>query len=94
VLIRGQAPPDDFCNDLRRTGNQTGALGSSQGRRPRPSSFSERITHDLFGLIRTAVIRGEPRMRPFDPTPVPVPPGDPGLPDRDTESTASPRTGS
>jgi hypothetical protein len=40
-LIRDQAPPDDFCNLLRRAGNQTKRLSlSSQGRRPRPPSFS------------------------------------------------------
>jgi len=38
--IRGQAPPGDFCNCLRRTGNPTGALDSSQGRRSQPPSFS------------------------------------------------------
>ena len=48
-----------------------------------------RITHDLIELPRLAVIRGEPRIRPFVPTSVPVPPGYPGLPDRDTEPTAA-----
>jgi hypothetical protein len=38
-----------------------------------------------------AVTRGKPRIRPFDQTPVPVLPGCPGLPDRDTESIAPPR---
>jgi len=38
------------------------------------------------------VTRGEPRIRPFDLAPVPVPPACAGLPDRDTESTAQPRT--
>ena len=35
--------------------------------------------------------RGEPRIRPFVSTPVPVPPACAGLPDRDTEPTATPR---
>jgi hypothetical protein len=54
-----------------------------------------RPTHDLQELPqatnREAVRRGEPRIRPFVPTSVPVPPGYPGLPDRDIETTASPR---
>jgi len=50
-----------------------------------------RLTHDLRGLPLEAVRRGEPRIRPFVPTSVPVPPGYPGLPDRDTEPTATPR---
>jgi len=36
------------------------------------------------------VTRGEPRIRPFVPTPPPVPPACAGLPDRDTEPTATP----
>jgi len=55
-----------------------------------------RLTHDLLELARTltraAVGRGEPRIRPFVSTSVPVPPGYPGLPDRDTEPTATPLT--
>jgi hypothetical protein len=44
-LIRDQTSPTDFCNCvLRRAGNQTRALQSSQGRRPRPPSFSSRVT--------------------------------------------------
>jgi hypothetical protein len=40
-LIRDQTPPNDFCNCLRRAGNQTLRLSlTSQGRWPRPSSFS------------------------------------------------------
>jgi hypothetical protein len=49
-----------------------------------------RITHDPLGLPREAVTRGEPRMRPFDPTSVSVRPACAGLPDRDTEPTAPP----
>jgi hypothetical protein len=45
-----------------------------------------RLTHDLIELPRPAVRRGEPRIRPFVPIPVPVPPGYPGLPDRDTDT--------
>ena len=37
--------------------------------------------------------RGEPRIRPSAPTPVPVPPACAGLPDRDTEPTAPPQLG-
>jgi hypothetical protein len=51
-----------------------------------------RLTHDLQELPLEAVRRGEPRIRPFVPTSVPVPPGCPGLPDRDTEPTATPPT--
>jgi hypothetical protein len=50
-----------------------------------------RITHGLLELPRVAVTRGEPRIRPFVPTPVPVPPTCVSLPDRDTEPTATPR---
>lgn len=50
-----------------------------------------RITHDPLELPREAVTRGEPRIRPFVPTPVPVPPTCVSLPDRDTEPTATPR---
>jgi len=54
-----------------------------------------RVTHDLpelegFPTWRIAVTRGEPRIRPFVPIPVPVPPACAGLPDRDTEPTATP----
>jgi hypothetical protein len=45
-LIRDQTPPNDFCNCLRRAGNQTKRLScSSQGRWPRPSSFSYPSRH-------------------------------------------------
>lgn len=55
-----------------------------------------RITHDPLGLPRegglaTWVTRGEPRIRPFVPTPFSVPPAYAGLPERDTEPTATPR---
>ena len=49
-----------------------------------------RITHDPTELPRLAVTRGEPRIRPFVPIPVPVPPTCVSLPDRDTEPTATP----
>jgi hypothetical protein len=49
-----------------------------------------RVTHDLIELPRPAVTRGEPRIRPFVSVPVPVPPACAGLPDRDTEPTATP----
>jgi hypothetical protein len=50
-----------------------------------------RITHDPLELPREAVTRGEPRIRPFVPTPFSVPPAYAGLPERDTEPTATPR---
>jgi len=54
-----------------------------------------RLTHDPIELPRlgglaTWVRRGEPRIRPFVPTPLPVPPTCVSLPDRDTEPTATP----
>jgi len=50
---------------LRRAGNQTRALGSSQGRRPRSPSFSS-TCHALS--LAGAVTRGEPRyVRPLKP---------------------------
>jgi hypothetical protein len=39
-LIRDQMPPDDFCNCYRCASNQTNGSRSSQGRWPRPPSFS------------------------------------------------------
>jgi len=54
-LIRGQMPPDDFCNYLRRAGNQTIRLSfSSQGRRPRSPSFSLRTTPPIAGQWHAA----------------------------------------
>jgi hypothetical protein len=50
-LIRGQTPPDDFCNcvyDVRAT--KPGLFRSSQGRRPRSPSFSS--THHALDLRR------------------------------------------
>ena len=49
-----------------------------------------RVTHDLPELPQTAVTRGEPRIRPFVPIPFSVPPACAGLPDFDTEPTATP----
>lgn len=57
-LIRDQAPPDDFCNCLRRAGNQT-----NDSRCPRRDDGLDRLpflTHHAFSLAR-AVMRGEPR---------------------------------
>jgi hypothetical protein len=90
-LIRGQ---DAACRLLQ--------LHTTYGRKIRGSRFLAgtvamttflflRLTHDPLELPRMAVRRGEPRIRPFVPIPVPVPPGYPGLPDRDTEPTATPR---
>lgn len=50
-----------------------------------------RITHDRLELPRDAVTRGEPRIRPFVPVPFSVPPACAGLPDFDTEPTATPQ---
>jgi len=50
-----------------------------------------RVTHDLPELPQAAVTRGEPRIRPFVPIPVPVPPACASLPDRDTDPTATPQ---
>jgi hypothetical protein len=71
---------------IRRAGNQTRALRFSQGRRPRPSSFSDvpRLLPCGSGDTRRAALR------PEKPTPVLVPPGSPGLPNRDADSSAPP----
>jgi hypothetical protein len=71
---------------LRRAGNQTATLGSSLGRRPRPSSGSDasRPLPCGSGDTRRAALR------PFASTPVPVPPTCVGLPDRDVDSNAPP----
>jgi len=53
--------------------------------------FLRRVTHDSLELPRATVTRGEPRIfRPMISAPVPVPPTCVGLPDRDTETTATP----
>jgi hypothetical protein len=85
-LIRGQTSPTDFCNNNRRASNQTRALASSQGGRPRPPSFSivPRPLPCGSGDTRRAVLR------PFAMAPVLVPPACAGLPSRDATSTASP----
>jgi hypothetical protein len=74
---------------LRRAGTSTRALDSSKGRRPQPPSFSDAPRGSLArsdGARRAA-------LRPFTKTPVPVPPGCPGLPDRDVPESAWPRDG-
>jgi len=83
-LIRGPSSPADFCNvllDVRAT--KPGLLRSSQGRRPRPPSFSDasRLFLEGSGDARRAALR------PSESTPVPVPPAGASLPDRDAEST-------
>jgi len=85
-LIRGQTSPTDFCNYDRRAGNQTRALASSQGGRPRPPSFSyvPRLLPCGSGDTRRAALR------PFAMTPVLVPPACAGLPSRDATSSAPP----
>ena len=72
----------------RRTGNQTSGSLLLAGTRTVILFLFFRITPSSC----EAVTRGKPRLRPFDPTPVPVLPGCPGLPDRDTESIALPRS--
>jgi len=88
-LIRDQTPPDDFCNCLRRAGNQTGALQSSQGRWPRPPSFSNpsRLLPCESGDERRAA------RRPPLKTPVLVPPACASLLSRDISSSAPPSVG-
>jgi hypothetical protein len=57
-LIRDQTPPDDFCNCLRRAGNQT-----NDSRVPRRDDGLDHLpflTHHAFSLAR-AVMSGEPR---------------------------------
>jgi hypothetical protein len=85
-LIWDQPSLTDFCNCIRRAGNQTRALRFSQGRRPRPPSFSDasRCLPCGSGDARRAALR------PSKPTPVKVTPGSPGLPDRDADSYAPP----
>lgn len=70
----------------RRAGNQTNRLSfSSQGRWPRPPSFS-------YAPRRSSLSSGARRaaLRPLLPAPVLVPPGYPGLPSRDTFRSAPP----
>jgi len=82
-LFEARMLPADFCNCIRRT-----------GARPELSFPRRDDGHDhlpFLNVSRTtplarAVTRGEPRMRPYDPIPVPVPPACAGFPDRDTES--------
>jgi hypothetical protein len=76
-------------HSFRHAGNQTRALVSSQGRRPRPPSLSSCHALSLAG----AVTRGEPHYARFAPAPVPVPPAFTGLPDRDAVSNATPSWG-
>jgi hypothetical protein len=64
--IRGQTSPTDFCNCTTTTcGQPNRSSRFSQGRRPRPPSFSFRVSAlSLAG----AVTRGEPRyVRPIRP---------------------------
>jgi hypothetical protein len=57
-LIRDQTPPNDFCNCLRRAGNQT--LRLSFPRRDDGLDHLPFLTHHAFSLAR-AVLSGEPR---------------------------------
>jgi hypothetical protein len=71
---------------LRRAGNQTRALQSSQGRRPRSPSFSRRTTPLPCGSGGTR----RAALRPPVSAPVLVPLGCPSLPNRDAASNAPP----
>jgi len=77
----------------------TSATNTTYGHQPELSFPRRDGGHDLLPFLTRharpsceAVTRGEPRIRPFVPTPVPVPPACAGLPDRDTEPTAPPPT--
>ena len=90
-LIRGQTPPTDFCNKrfVTTCGQPNPGSGSSQGRRPQPPSFSPMRR---AGLPCGSVDARRAAQRPFAPSSVSVPPGCPGLPDRDLVSNAPPPT--
>jgi hypothetical protein len=86
-LFGARTLPADFCNETRRT--DTNRSSRFLARTEAMTSFPC-LTRHARPSTREAVTRGEPRMRPFVPTPVPVPPACAGLPDRDTEPTAPP----
>jgi hypothetical protein len=73
----------------RRTSNPTGALDSSQGRRPQPPSFSD-VPRCHRQLPASADDTRRAARRPLEVISVPVPPTCVGLPDRDTTATAPP----
>jgi hypothetical protein len=85
-LIRDQTPPDDFCNCISTCGQPNQRLSfSSQGRWPRPPSFSY--------VSRRSSLSSDTRraaLRPLPTTPVLVPPGYPSLPSRDVFESAPP----
>jgi len=64
-LIRDQTPPDDFCNYIRGTSNQTRALVFSLGRWPRPpsGSYTPRTLPCGSGDVRRAARRSLRRPR-------------------------------
>jgi hypothetical protein len=73
--VRAYSRPDAACRllqlHLRRTGNPTRTLVSSRTWTMAATIFLfQRVTHDL--PLRRAVTRGEPRIRPEGPIPVPV----------------------
>jgi hypothetical protein len=87
-LIRDQLSPIDFCNctiDVRAT--EPNDSLSSQGRRPRPSSFSS--AHYALLLAKQSN-EWRAALRPFESAPVLVPSSYPDLPNRDADPTAPP----
>jgi len=87
-LFEARMLPADFCNCLRRTDERSGALVSSQGRWPWPPSFSY-ASRTTFSCEKRWHAASRAFVRVIM-TPVPVPPGYPGLPDRDISTTATP----
>jgi hypothetical protein len=84
-LIRDQTPPDDFCNCFTTCEQPNLDSRSSQGRWPRPPSFSSVSRRSLLSSDTWRAT-----LRPFLPAPVLVPPGYPGLPSRDAFKSAPP----
>jgi hypothetical protein len=86
-LIRDQTPPDDFCNCTTtcEQPNHLSGLQFSQGRWPRPPSFSSASRRSSLSSDT-----GRAALRPLLPIPVLVLPGYPGLPSRDTNRCAPP----
>jgi len=83
-LIRGQTPPDDFCNYVHSTcGQPNPGSSSSHGRWPRPPS----VSHAPRLSLRSGDARRAAR-RPLSTTPVLVPPACAGLPNRDASEGA------
>lgn len=83
-LIRGQTPPNDFCNCTLTCGQPNPSSLSSQGRRPRPPSFSyaPRRSFEQWCAASCAPSAST--------TPVLVLPAYAGLPNRDASESAPP----